>query len=201
MSSKGKQSKGRSTWRGAVALVFVATATLLSVASAPTPASEEWVYETDFPLDVGFGWEPWMSYSDYGRLPLERGFQGGQHLNTSLRTFFIEPQEGPALCTISLVRAEFPDAAPIEESSDLCDVGTPAQLEVPAPRDLQEGSLIAPWLRLVVDENVTAEDVELRIQVEMPDGQIGRTWLQAPVTWLPDCPEDGTETELPCNVL
>jgi hypothetical protein len=200
MNKGSTARKGRSTWRNTLALLMVTGATLLSVASAPTPAAEGWTYATDFPLEVGFGWEPWVAYESYGELPLERGFQGGQHLNASLRTFFLEPQEGQYLCSLSVVLASDPDGQPLAESTDVCDVGTPGQLEVPTPAGLEEGSLIAPWLRLIVDDdNHTGELVELRVQVEAPDGQIGRALVEAPLTWMANCSEVPEDYPLPCS--
>lgn len=197
--SKATSKRRTSTMRGAFALLFMSAATLLSVASAPVePNPEGWEERTDFPVDVGFGWQPWVSYHEYGELPMERGFQGGQHINASIRTYGLEPQPGAYICSIDLVGPSG-EADGFDDINGDCEVGTPAELEISAPADLAEDSVIAPWLRLVVPGDLDGQERELRVQIETPDGQIGRAWVKAPVTWMPTCEDVGEDYELPCN--
>lgn len=182
----------------------VVGAALLSVASAPEPTPDAWKYQSDFDLDVGYGWEPYVSYADANELPMERGFQGGQHIYTSVRAFDVEPvdeADGPIICTLSLVNPEAPDGEPLAIETDTdCELGTPASLDTTAPEGFPEGALMAPSLRLVIeDDNIAGDVAELGVQIELPNGQVGRAWFEAPVTWFPYCDDMPEDYPYPCN--
>ena len=152
----------------------------------------EWEEQSDYTLSLGYGWDIYTSYDDLGELQLQRGFQGGQHLNASVRAH--EDQVGQInnlTCTTWLVdksKSE-DDNVVIEPYTEECEFMTVQDMfydEV--PEDVAPGTLFLPWLQLYVESPnvVLGKELELRVEIASPDGQIGRAWFNGPVTWMPE---------------
>lgn len=168
--------------RKLASLAVVGLAVLASVATLPTPPPPEWVEATDFELVVGQGWEEYDPYEAGEGLPLEPGFQGGQHVNVSLRAKGVEPFVDMNV-TVWLVRAADDEllAGPETFTESFEDSLSGYDVELP------EGVVALPWLRLLVEDpdRVVGEEVELRVQVDPGDGRTGRAWFRGTGEWGP----------------
>lgn len=178
-----------------LSLSIVALAVVASVATLPPPPPPEWKEATDFEVRVGVGWDAFDPYDDGEPIPVEQGFQGGQHINVTLLAKDVEP-DVDAVVTLWLVRGsdeallEGPELEirPFEEPESLGFTGTP------------EGARVLAGMRLLVDDPDAAigEEAELRVQVDPGDGRIGRAWFRGTVEWGPspwDEPEDAGVTD------
>lgn len=168
--------------RTSLALFVVVLASLAAVASLPIPPEPppEWAYESELALEVGHFQGPHGVYDEGDPLPLERGFQGGQHVNAQLAT------------------AELPDG---EEANVVVWVVDPTDERVLAhpeggaivflAADEHNGfppGKVYAYARVVVEnpDSLIGEEVELRAQVTLSDGRVARAWHRGVGEFLPD---------------
>lgn len=165
-----------------VGLIVVALTLLATVATLPITPPPEWVYDSAVPLDVGIGVGPLDFYEEGDPVPMERGFQGGQHVNALLRAEGLSGgEQGEAVLWI--VSADDGTTVLAGPLSTEIVFQTGDGYDLPA-----DGNLYAYTRTLIVDQPnaILDREVELRVQVTFVDGSIGRAWHRGVGAWLPD---------------
>lgn len=168
--------------RRPLGVVVVVLTLLATVATLPITPPPEWLYESAVPLDVGIGLGPLDFYEEGDPVPMERGFQGGQHVNALLRAEGLSGgEEGEAVLWI--VSADDDAAVLAGPLSTEVVFQTADGYDLPA-----DGKIYAYTRTLIVDnpDAILDREVELRVQVSLTDGRVARAWHRGVGAWLPD---------------
>lgn len=168
----------RAPARKVFGLFVVVLACLSTLATLPTPPPPEWAYESAFAFEVGVGSGALEVYEEGDPVPVESGFQGGQHVNASLRT--VELEDGAeGMYTAWLVAADGETVIDEPVSFDAVFYADPGR---------SGGHVYVYGGRVIVEQTdlIIGQDVELRVQVTLSDGRIGRAWHRGVGEWLPE---------------
>lgn len=166
--------------RASLGLFVVVLAALAAVASLPEPPPPEWAYESAIALEVGHLFGPHGIYDEGEPVPLERGFQGGQHVNVNLASAELESEEeGQLVAWLVDPSDERVLAGP--------DRGPTTFYEADTFGELPDDKVYALG-RVVVDQPdaVIGHEVELRVELTLSDGRVARAWHRGVGEWLPD---------------
>ncbi|MFZ9887462.1 MAG: hypothetical protein ACO3JL_08155 [Myxococcota bacterium] len=134
--------------------------------------------DQDFPLAVGIGTGPLTVYNAGDPLPLERGFQGGQHINAVLQSPGLGEQTGDSVLWL------------IDEQEQLLFRAAQAQVSfapaVAAGANAPENTTSEAYGRLLIESpgDVLGRELELRVHVVLSDGRTAQVAHRGPVEWL-----------------
>jgi hypothetical protein len=149
---------------------------LFVLGCAPGEAATDAGPSSDFPIELGSGRETFQALDDGATLYLERGFQGAQHVLSSVR---IEgPASGRYLTTLDLVR------------DDGTQLSEPSSVSLPyAELDDGSGAELLGY-RLVVGndavEDAIGRDAKVSVVVEVPDVGSAYDERRVHLEWAPD---------------
>jgi hypothetical protein len=136
------------------------------VASPPEPP-------TDFVLELGLGHRMFTAAAAGAEAPLQRGCQGAQHVWISLRSPDLQP--GDLNNFLRAVRVR-----------DGEEVVPRHSLILPWEGAADGAALIGVTLVIFDPVAVVGELVDIEVEVEAPDGRIGRAVIRVRVEWGPD---------------
>lgn len=174
--------------RSEMGMMLVVLGSMVFAACDPLP---EWQEQSDYSVTMGYGWDEFTSYDELGELQLQRGFQGGQHLNASLRATGVQDLNG-LVCTLWVVdpTAAEEEQVVIEPHITECEFMTVGEMFAyqTVPEGMDPDTAFMPNLSIYVESPsaVLDRNLELRVEVVSPGGETGRAWYNGDVTWMPE---------------